>query len=125
MASLRSLAFRLEALEEARERYPDQSLIQTAAQDCCWHAKEALSRLRQSLHASKPTDTTAAAATVDAFRAALEPMHTAAHQHEGIREPLHDALTLTGHYAALTDAIEGCVQRAREIDWRKWDLAYF
>jgi hypothetical protein len=125
ITSLRSLAFRLEALEEARQRYPDQSLIETAAQQCCADAIEALSWLRQTVSASAPIDTAAPAASVDAFRAALEPMHKSAHDDEGIDQPLHQALTLTGYYTAVADAIDGCRQRAAAIEWRRWDLAYF
>ena len=69
--------------------------------------------------------TAALSATADDFRAALEPLHAAAHQRDEIRDSLHQALTLTGYYRALTDAIQECEARATDIDWRKWDLAYF
>jgi uncharacterized membrane protein YccC len=126
MESLRSLAFRLDALEEARERYPDQTLIEAPSQRCCASAIAGLGQLRQTLTATEPVDSPAAGATsADDFRAALEPLHADAHQKGAIPDPLHQALILTGYYCTLTDAIEECRQRARDIDWRKWDLAYF
>ncbi len=84
-----------------------------------------LASCARALSASAPIDTTTPATTVDAFLAALEPMHTAAHQHGDVGGALHQALTLTGYYTALTDAIEHCRNRAAQIDWRRWDLAYF
>ncbi|HEX5080334.1 MAG TPA: hypothetical protein VFV80_14370, partial [Geminicoccaceae bacterium] len=63
--------------------------------------------------------------SADDFRATLEPLHAEAHQKGAIPGPLHQELILTGYYCALSDAIQGCLQRARDIDWRKWDLAYF
>ena len=68
---------------------------------------------------------TALSATADDFRAALEGLHAAAHERDEIRDSLHQALTLTGYYRALTDAIQECQARVAEVDWRKWDLAYF
>jgi hypothetical protein len=124
--SLWAIAFRLEALEDARQRHPDESLIAGPCERCREAAIAALDALRQALAASEPVAaTTALAATADDFRAALEPLHAAAHGRDEIRNSLHQALTLTGYYRALADAIQGCAARAEHIDWQKWDLAYF
>jgi hypothetical protein len=64
-------------------------------------------------------------ASADLFREALEPLHEQAHQGQGIDHTLRAALTLTGYYCAMADAIEETRQSAQQIDWRKWDLAYF
>jgi hypothetical protein len=126
MESLRSLAFRLEALEEACQRYPDETLIEAPSQRCCASAIAGLGQLRQTLTASEPVDGADARATsADDFRATLEPLHADAHQKGAIPDPLHQTLILTGYYCALADAVQECLQRARDIDWRKWDLAYF
>jgi uncharacterized membrane protein YccC len=125
MEALRSLAFRLGALEEARLRYPDQPLIEAPSQRCCDRAIADLERLRHGLTAS-PSAEDAAAATTNAedFRATLESLHAQAHQ-EGAAHDLRQTLILTGYYCALSDAVQECLERARAIDWRHWDLAYF
>jgi uncharacterized membrane protein YccC len=125
MDSLRSLAFRLEALEEARQRHPDETLIAEPCERCRGAAIASLSALRQTLAGAEPEAAAALSATADDFRAALEPLHAAAHERGEIRASLHQALTLTGYYHALSDAIQECLARAKDIDWRKWDLAYF
>jgi uncharacterized membrane protein YccC len=126
MDSLRSLAFRLEALEEARQRHPDETLIAEPCERCRAAAIASLSALRQTLAGAEPPAATAAlAATADDFRAALEPLHADAHERGEIRDSLHQALMLTGYYHALSDAIQECLARAEDVDWRKWDLAYF
>jgi uncharacterized membrane protein YccC len=126
MDSLRSLAFRLEALEEARQRHPDETLIAEPCERCREATISALGELRQVLAGSEPAAGTAAlAATADDFRATLDPLHVAAHERDEIRDSLHQALTLTGYYTALNDAVAECQRRANDIDWRKWDLAYF
>jgi uncharacterized membrane protein YccC len=125
MDSLRSLAFRLEALEEARQRHPDETLIAEPCERCRNAAIASLSALRQALAGAEPEAAAALSATADDFRAALEPLHAAAHERGEIRASLHQALTLTGYYNALSDAIQECQERAAAIDWQKWDLAYF
>lgn len=124
--SLWAIAFRLEALEDARQRHPDETLIAGSSERCRQAAIAALRALRQALAAPGPVAATAAlSATADDFRAALERLHAAAHERDDIRDSLHQALTLTGYYRALTDAIQECQARVAEVDWRKWDLAYF
>jgi hypothetical protein len=124
--SLWAIAFRLEALEDARQRHPDESLIAGPCKRCREAAIAALGALREALAASAPVDSTAAlSTTADDFRAGLERLHAAAHERDEIRGPLHQALTLTGYYRALADAIQECEARAEGIDWQKWDLAYF
>jgi uncharacterized membrane protein YccC len=126
MDSLRSLAFRLEALEEARQHHPDETLVAGPCERCREAAIAALDALRQALAGSRPAATTTAlAATAADFRAALDPLHIAAHERNEIVDSLHQALTLTGYYHALADAIQECRARAEDIDWQKWDLAYF
>jgi uncharacterized membrane protein YccC len=125
MDSLQSLAFRLEALEEARGRHPDETLIAEPCERCREAAIASLSALRQALAGAEPEAAAALSATADDFRAALEPLRAAAHEHGEIRASLHQALTLTGYYHALSDAVQECLARAKDIDWRKWDLAYF
>lgn len=126
MDSLRSLAFRLEALEEARSRYSDQGRIEGASQRCYASAIAGLGQLRRTLAASAPLDgADARASSADDFRAALEPLHAEAHQKDTIPDHLHESLILTGYYCALADAIQECEKRAGAIDWRSWDLAYF
>lgn len=124
--SLWALAFRLEALEDARARHPDETLIAGPCARCRETAIAALGALREALAGSKPVGASAPlAAVADDFRAALEPLQAAAHERQDIREPLHQALTLTGYYRALADAIQEAQARAAEIDWRRWDLPYF
>lgn len=126
MDSLWSLAFRLEALEEAHQRHPDETLIAGPCERCREAAISALGELRQALAGAQPqAAATALSATADDFRAALEPLHAAARERDEIRSSLHEALTLTGYYGALTDAVQECQRRIEDIDWRKWDLAYF
>jgi uncharacterized membrane protein YccC len=125
MDSLRSLAFRLEALEEARQRHPDETLIAEPCERCREAAIASLSALRQALAGAEPEAAAALSATADDFRAALEPLHAAAHERGEIRASLHQALTLTGYYHALAVAIRECLARVEDIDWQKWDLAYF
>jgi hypothetical protein len=126
IASMWSIAFRLEALEEARVRHPDETLIAAPSERCSDAAIAGLSQLRQALAASQPAPALPElAASADDFRATLEPAHAEAHRGEGIHGPLHEALTLTGFYCALADAIEQCRQRVNDLDWRKWDEAYF
>ena len=124
MDSLRSLAFRLGALEEARQRHPDESLIAAASAECRKAASAALDALRRTI-ASGPTAATPLAVAAGRFRAALEPLHGAAHAEDNVQGSLHEALTLTGYYTALIDAIDECRRQADAIDWRRWDLAYF
>ena len=124
--ALWAIAFRLEALEDARQRHPDESLIAGPCERCREAAIAALGALRQGLATPAPVAAMAAlSATADDFRAALEPLHAAAHERDEIRDSLHQALTLTGYYRALADAIQECGARAEEVDWQKWDLAYF
>jgi hypothetical protein len=126
MDSLRSLAFRLEALEEARQRHPDETLIAGPCERCRAAAISALGTLREALAGAEPGAATAElAATADDFRAALEPLHAAAHERGEIRDSLHQALTLTGYYHAVAQAVGECQERAVQIDWQKWDEAYF
>ncbi|MGH6920345.1 MAG: hypothetical protein ACREJ0_21890, partial [Geminicoccaceae bacterium] len=125
MDSLRSLAFRLGALEEACKRHPDESLIAGPCKNCLEAATATLSGLRQALAGAEPEAAAALSATADDFRAALEPLHAAAHERGEFRDSLHQALTLTGYYQALADAVQACQARIKDIDWRKWDLAYF
>jgi HEAT repeat protein len=126
MDSLRSLAFRLEALEEARQRHPDETLIAGPCERCRAAAISALGTLREALAGAGPgTATAELAATADDFRAALEPLHAAAHERGEIRDSLHQALTLTGYYHAVAQAVDECQERAVQIDWQKWDEAYF
>jgi Fusaric acid resistance protein family len=125
MDSLWSLAFRLEALEEAQQRHPDETLIAGPCERCRAAAISALGELRQALAGGPQGAATALSATADDFRAALEPLHGPAHECDEIRSSLHEALTLTGYYGALTDAVRECQRRIQDIDWRKWDLAYF
>jgi hypothetical protein len=121
-----AIAFRLEALEEARQRHPDETLIAEPSQRCSDAAIAGLSQLRQALASSQPAPALPElAASADDFRATLEPAHAEAHRGEGIHGSLHEALTLTGFYCALADAIEQCRRRANDLDWRKWDEAYF
>jgi hypothetical protein len=124
--SLWAVAFRLEALEDARQRHPDESLIAGPCERCRAAAIAALEALRQALASPQPVASPAALSEVaEDFRAALEPLHAAAHERDEIRDSLHQALTLTGYYRALADAVQECHARARDIDWRTWDLAYF
>jgi hypothetical protein len=124
--SLRSLAFRLEALEEACQRYPDQTLIEAASQRSCASALAGLGRLRQTLTAAARVDgADASTSSADDLRATLEPLHAEAHQKGAIPDRLHQVLILTGYYCALTDAVQECQARGAAIDWQKWDLAYF
>jgi hypothetical protein len=124
--SLWALAFRLEALEDARARHPDETLIAGPCARCREAAIAALGALREALVTHEPIRATAAlAAAADEFRAALEPLHAAAQEREEIRDSLHQALTLTGYYRALADAVGECQARSAAIDWRQWDLAYF
>jgi hypothetical protein len=124
IAAMRAVVFRLEALERARQQHPDESLVAAACADCRKAASAALDALRRTI-ANGPTAATPLAAAADAFRAALEPLHSAAHVEGNIQRSLHEALTLTGYYTALIDAIEECRRHADAIDWRRWDLAYF
>lgn len=123
--AMRAIAFRLEALERAGQRYPDESLIATPCEHCRKAASAALDELREVVAGSGPLQAATLATTTDGFRAALEPLHTAAHGRGEIGSSLHEALTLTGYYCALVDAIEECRRHADDIDWREWDLAYF
>jgi uncharacterized membrane protein YccC len=124
MDSLRSLAFRLEALEEARQRHPDETLIAGPCERCRAAAISALGTLCEALAGAEPGAATAElAATADDFRAALEPLHAAAHERGEIGDSLHQALTLTGYYHAVAQAVDECQERAVQIDWQKWDEA--
>jgi hypothetical protein len=125
IAAMRAVAFRLEALERAHQRHPNESLIAAACADCRKAASAALGALRQTLVVGGPTAGVPLAAAADAFRAALEPLHSAAHAEDNIQRSLHEALTLTGYHTALIDAIDECRRHADAIDWRQWDLAYF
>jgi hypothetical protein len=124
MDSLHSLAFRLEALEDARQRHPDETLIAEPCERCREAAIASLSALRQRLAGAEPEAAPALSATAD-FRAALEPLHAAAHERGEIRDSLHQALLLTGYYQALADAVQSCQARGKDVDWRRWDLAHF
>ncbi|MGH6913534.1 MAG: hypothetical protein ACREH3_07480, partial [Geminicoccales bacterium] len=121
-----AIAFRLEALEQARQRHPDETLIATPAERSRQAAIEGLSRLRQSLAGTtSPPEHVRSAGAADDFRAALEPLRTAAEDSDETRAPLRQALTLTGYYCALAEAIDDGLRRSDEIDWHKWDLGYF
>jgi Fusaric acid resistance protein family len=121
-----AIAFRLEALEEARQRHPDETLIAAPSERCSQAAIAGLTQLGQALASSQPVPALAElSAAPDDFRAVLEPMHAEAHRSGEIRGSLHGALTLTGFYCALAEAIEQCRQRTNDIDWQQWDLAYF
>jgi hypothetical protein len=123
--SLWAIAFRLEALEDARQRHPDESLIAGPGERCREASIAGLSELRRAIASGPVAATTALASAADDFRATIEPLRAAAQDREEIRGSLHHALTLTGYYRALTDAIQECQARARDIDWQTWDLAYF
>jgi hypothetical protein len=123
--SLWAIAFRLEALEDARQRHPDESLIAGPGERCREASIAGLSELRRAIASGPVAATTALASAADDFRATIEPLRAAAQDREEIRGSLHQALTLTGYYRALTDAIQECQARARDIDWQTWDLAYF
>ena len=121
-----AIAFRLEALEEARQRHPDETLIAAPSERCSQAAIAGLTQLGQALASSQPVPALAElSAAPDDFRAVIEPMHAEAHRSGEIRGSLHGALTLTGFYCALAEAIEQCRQRTNDIDWQRWDLAYF
>jgi uncharacterized membrane protein YccC len=124
--SLWAVAFRLEALEEARQRYPDESLVEKPCAQCRAMAAAGLVALRARLAGPAPAAVPAAApAIAEAFGAALEPLHEAAHRRDEIVGSLHHALTLTGYYHAVAQAVDECQERAAAIDWQKWDEAYF
>jgi hypothetical protein len=126
IGSLRSLAFRLGALEEARLRHPDETLIARPCERCRAAGIAALGALRETLAAAPaPIAAAGALAATDDFRAVLEQLETDAQRRDEIRDSLRQALTLTGYYQALTDAIQECARRADEIDWQQWELAYF
>lgn len=120
-----AIAFRLEALEQARQRHPDETLIATPAERCREASIEELGQLRQSLASSASPARMKLAGAADDFRAALEPLRVAAEDGDRTRDPLRQALTLTGYYCALADAIDDGLRHADEVDWRQWDLGYF
>jgi hypothetical protein len=125
IGTLWAFAFRLEALARACQRHPDESLIANPAARCRHAIGATLEALRKELATAAPTPSTAISTSIDDFCSALEPLHAQDHASHAIREPLHQALTLTGYYCALSDEAEACRRSAGEIDWRKWDLAYF
>ena len=85
-----------------------------------------LDALRARLAGPVPAAAPAAApAIAEAFGVALEPLHEAAHRRDEIVGSLHQALTLTGYYHAVAQAVDDCQERAAAIDWQKWDEAYF
>ena len=125
IAALRAVAFRLEALERARQRHPDEGLIAAAGERLPQGGERCAGCARAGPLRPGRRPLRRLAAAADGFRAALEPLHRAAHAEDKIQRSLHEALTLTGYYWRLIEAIEQCRQRTDDIDWRRWDLAYF
>ncbi|MEM7023825.1 MAG: hypothetical protein AAF637_14710, partial [Pseudomonadota bacterium] len=125
MDSLRSLTFRIEALGDARDRYAGGQLIATPAANCCKLSLDALETTRRMIGGTTRAASIDVLATEDEFRAVLEPEHHRAHAETGISDSFREALTLTGYYCALADAVGECQQRAKAIDWRGWEAARF